>query len=506
MTRLPLPPVALVLAALGVAATAALGGAGGGPDGTAAGTARLAGRPETVPVVGTSAVCPDLRQDGARLATRVSVGVAPAPDVPADDAGALTAVALNDVRGQPARLPVDRPGEVAVDLGTRLNGDALVVAARGPLAAGLEVEQVTRGETGAERGFAGLRCEAPTTQSWFVGGSTVVGDVTKLVLVNADDTPAVVDVAVFTGSGPADGRPGRGLVVPPRTRAAVELDALAPDRDLLALHVQTRRGRVAAAVRHVRFDGRVPRGVDWVPQAVPPAREVVVPGLPQGPGRRTVLVTNPGVDDTVVSIELTTGDGQFVPAGLDAVEVPAGTTVAKEVTALLQDGPAAARVRSDGGPVLAGGFVYDAQTGPVRELAYAGSAVPLTGVAVLTDLVINRPTESALLLSALAQDAAVEVTPVAIVGRPGPLPASKRVAIPAGRTTALRLSTFLPPGATGRLAVEVRPAPGSGPLHASRYLRERGARGPLTTSLVLQGAAQRVERPVVHRDPRAPVG
>jgi hypothetical protein len=74
-----------------------------------------------------------------------------------------------------------------------------------------------------------------------------------------------------------------------------------------------------------------------------------------------------------------------------------------------------------------------------------------------------------------------------------------------GRLTLLRLSTFFPPGATGRLAVEVRPAPGSAPVYASRYLRERGSRGPLTTMLVLQGAAQRVLVPPVRRDPTVAV-
>ena len=59
------------------------------------------------------------------------------------------------------------PG-VAVDLGANVDGDALVVTARGPLAAGLELEQGARGTAGDEGGqgpahwaaeAAGSRCE-----------------------------------------------------------------------------------------------------------------------------------------------------------------------------------------------------------------------------------------------------------------------------------------------------------------------------------------------------------
>jgi hypothetical protein len=454
-------------------------------------------RTTSAPVTGASVVCPDLRQQGDVLRTRVSAGVA-GSDVAGP--GSLLAQPLRG-KGTPAPLPVDRPGQVAAGLGTDIDGDALVVTARGPLAAGLELEQVTRAVGGPNRGLAGLRCQPPSTDSWFVGGSTKVGDASLLVLANVDDAPAVVDVTVWTGAGPVDPRPGRGITVAARSRAAVALDTLAPDRDLLAVHVVVQRGRVASALRHARFDGRVPRGVEWVPPALPPAASVVVPGLPQGPGRRVVLVTNPGPDPTIVQLQLTTDEAQFVPRGLDGVVVPAATTVATDITLLTDGTPAAVRVSSDGGPVLAGAFVYDSQgTSQVKEFAYAGSTGPLVGGALLTDLVLDRPTESTLLLTAPAGEAVVTVTPVPVVGQSGPLPPAKQVTVPGGRTLALRLSTFLPPGASGRFAVEVRPVRAA-PVYASRYLRERGDLGPLTTLLELRGAAQRVPLPAVVRDP-----
>ncbi|MDT7544395.1 MAG: hypothetical protein QOE99_505 [Actinomycetota bacterium] len=490
MTRPSLSLVAVVgLLVAGVAGTGAL------PD--RAPIRRTAAT--SAAVIGASAICPDLRQDRDVIRTRVSAGVAVA-EKGVSGTGRLMAQPLS-AKGAPALLPVDKPGQVAVDLGSTLSGDALEVTARGPLAAGLELEQITRGEGGSSRGLAGLRCEAPKTEAWFVGGATQVGDSTTLVMANPDDTPALVDVVVYTSDGPADVRPGRGISIPGRKRASLGLDQIAPDKQWLAVHVIVQRGRVAAAVRHARLEGRTPKGVEWVPQAQPPATTVVVPGLPQGPGRRILSVTNPGLDPTIVSLQLTTADGQFIPTGMDALEVPPGTTLATELVPLTDKTPATVKVVSDGGPVVAGAFVYDLQEGPVREISYAGSALPLSGPSLLTDLVINRPTESTLILTALDQAATVDVTPVAIVGIEGPVPAAKQVTVPAHRTTTLKMSTFLPPGATGRLAVEVRPTAGSAPVYAARYLREHGSRGPLTTILDLQGAAQRVPLPAVVRDP-----
>ena len=437
---------------------------------------------QQVPVTVATAVCPDVRQEGDGGATTVTAS-----------AGEL-ALAAGPVAAPPAALAA---GGVARDLTPRAAGP-LQVRGEGDGAGRLVVEQATRATSGSRRGLAALACPRPSTSTWFVGGATVVGTFAELLLVNLEDVGALVDVQVWTRDGRADPRPGRGLSVPPRGRLVVPLDRLAPDRDLLALHVTTSRGRVAPALRVVRFDGRIPLGTDWVPPAAPPAPEVVVPGLPPGPGRRTALVTNPTEDDAVVSLELTTDDGQLVPEGLEAVPVPAGSSVAVDLSELLADTPAALRVRSDGPPVVAGASVVDRQDGPVRELAYAAATAPLDEPTALADVRLSPPTEVTLLLSALDADAVVELVPLAA---PDDLPAPQRVEVPAGTTVAVRLSRFLPPASTGSLTIEVRPV--TGRVHAARYVRERGSRAPLTALLPLSPDRQTVRRPVVVADPGA---
>jgi hypothetical protein len=137
----------------------------------------------------------------------------------------------------------------------------------------------------------------------------------------------------------------------------------------------------------------------------------------------------------------------------------------------------------------------------VQELAETGPALALSGPALLTDLTVDRPTESYLLLSALEGDATVTVTPIVPEGTqvPGLAPA-KQVTVPGGTTQVLAMSTFLPPASTAAFAVEVRPSVGSGPVYAARYLRTGGATGPLTTILTLRSAAQEVDQPPVVPD------
>lgn len=487
-----LPPLALVgVVGLLVAGTAAA---------TAAGLPALAGvgtgRPVTV--IGATAVCPDLRQ-GVGVTTRVSAGSAAT-----STEGSIETQRLSP-SGPRLRRAAVRPGQVSAGFGGDVSGDGVVVTARGPLAGGLEVEQLTRGDRAADRGFAGLRCGPPSSEAWFVGGGAAAGERGLLVLSNSDDAPALVDVAVFSSTGAQDPRRGAGLVVAPHSRTIVQLDTLAAGKDLLAVHVRTRRGRVAAALRHTRYDGQVPGGVEWVPQSQPPATTVVVPGVPAGPGRRYALIANPGPDDTTVSVQVTTSDGQFLPTGLEAVRVPAGHTVRERLDALTDTSGLALRVVSSGGPVLAGGYVLDtSDTGPVSEVSYTAGSAPLSGPALLTDVDLDESRQETLLLSTLGTaPASVRLRPVAISGSTTRLPRATTVRVPAGRTTTVDLVSLIVGATQGRFALEVVPAAGSAPVYAARYLRESGPDGPLTTLLDLQSPAQQVLRPTVVRDPGA---
>ena len=493
------PPIGLVLAVAALVGIGAAAGSVGEPAGTRAAS-------QQVEVQGATAVCPDVRQFGGDLyKTRVSIGAAPLPAGRAAAGGAVD-IATVSGPGAPGRVPITQPGQVALGLGTSVKENGLAISATGALAAGLEVEQVVRSNGGHYRGLANIRCEPPNRDSWFVGASTGIADYSSMVLANVDDTPAIVDITAFGRTGAVDPRPGRGLTVAPHSRLLFQLDTLVPDMLWTAVHVTCRQGRVVAAMKNARQLDKIPRGFDYVPQAAPPATQVVVPGIPAGPGFRGLIVGNPTGDDTTVKVQVTLKDGQFVPQGMEELRVPAYHTSSVNLTSLTDGSPLTATITSEGPPILAGAVLYEAQqyqVGHIAELAYAGSSLPLSGPALLTDLVIDRPTESTLLLTAPESDAVVSITPIRVLGQTAGPPAARRVRVPGGRTVAFRLSTFFPPGTQARLAVEVRADEGSGPLYATRYLRERGSRGTLAALLVLRGPAQLVSRPATVQDDEA---
>lgn len=481
----PPPRLLLVVALLGagVAGTSAVPRPGDGERPAATQAA----------VVGADLVCPEVRQQPGAVLTAVAAGL---PE------GSTAQLAAGPLGGAPVALAAD--GAAVVGLGDGVAEGALTVRARGDGASSLSAGQTTLVSAGAVRGLAAVPCVAARTDAWLVGGATTVGDTAELILANPDEEPAVVDVTVLTAEGPTDPRPGSGIAVPAGARVAVPLDRLAPDRSALAVRVRATRGRVASAVRHERSDGVVPRGVAYA-AAGRPAQEVVVPGLPSGPGGRSLVLGNPGLADLRASIEVTTTDGQLVPAGLDEVAVPAESTVVVDLSAVLGATPATARVTATGGPLVAAGVAEDAGAGDVRDLAYLAPAVALPAPVVVPDVTLGAA-ETTVLVSALGGDAVVEIAVLPVAGQP-PVPAPpRRLDVPGGRTVAVPASSLVPAGATGRVALQVTPDDTASPVHAAVVVQARPADGPLLAATTLAASAPVVERPAVVRDPGVGAG
>lgn len=343
---------------------------------------------------------------------------------------------------------------------------ATVVRARGAMAGGLGVEQISTAETGAGQGLSATRCPRPDTSFWFVGGGVELGRTTTLYLVNAGGTSVSVDVAVYGPAGPVTGPQG-GITVQPHSRKSVRLGALAPKARITALHVGTRGGPVVAAL-HTRVSGQQ-GGTDWIPRAVPPRTELVVPGLPGGGGSRRLLLAAPGGRPATVQLQLVTSKGTSAPRGERAVRVPAGSVVGVNLTDSLSRRPAAVRVTSDV-PVTAAAAVTSG-----GEVAYVSAVPALTGGAVVATNGRDADVASTLLLSAPLDTGEVRVT---VFGPDGPVSGTEVVRIPAGRTVSARLSP--PSSVEGSVAVVVTPTEDSGRVHGARVLRRTGGASAVT--------------------------
>jgi hypothetical protein len=493
------PPYAL----LSVVAVLAAGvGVGRMSDPERAATAAV--RRETRPVDGAVAVCPELLKDGDEVVTRPTAGVAPP--------GEVTVRAAKLTTGQGLGSAVLKEGKSVGALKLKSSSSvAAVVTATGPQAGGLEVEQVSRGDDGPNRGWAGLRCEAPAADSWFLGATTLTGNDTQLVLVNPYDDQALVRVELYGKNGFIDVPELDGVVLPPRGRVTRDIAAIAPEESPLAIHVLAREGRVAPAVRVHRYHGVTPLGVDWLPRLSSPGEQVDVPGIPAGNGSRRLFVFVPGEDTAHLSIQFTLPDEQIVAKGFDDIEVPAGKpvsinlgevlTVVNQKTAEKTDLPVALRIRAQGAPVLVTAFAESkARFLPIREIAYVGPATPLTGPTLVTEARNLGRMDCALLFHAPDGPARVAVTTLIARGAKGK-PVTRFVDVKQGELVVFPYSKLPKDNLS---SVVVTPDPGLSPVYASRQIYEFGKRGPLFTiqALVTQ-PANGIEVPFVTADPSA---
>jgi hypothetical protein len=387
-----------------------------------------------------------------------------------------------------ARLQV--PGSAAVD--APAGSGPLVARATEGSAPGLAAAQLTRSTEATMRGLSGTACAPAGTDFWFVGSGAVIGQRGRVYLTNPEPAPAVVDITLYGPDGPIDAPDGRGVSVAGGAQEIRLLDALAPDTTRFAVHVRARQGRVSAAVRDHQVEGLTPLGADWVPTARAPAGRVLVPGVPGGEGERLLQVVAPGGSDAIVRIRLLADSGAFAPAGLDLLEVRAGTVAEVDLAPHAGGETVSVEVVSDV-PVTAGVLARVRAAPPLLgEIAYAAATAPLTpdtpGAVPEVRQVAGRTNQ--LLLTAPGREVTAEVTPLPpAAGDP------TVVTVPAGSQVALDLSTV---SGTTEFAVTV--APRSGRLLAVHQVDEAESRGAIVTSSPVPPGRYRVPVPRVVAD------
>ena len=495
--RRPAGSLVLVLLLLGLGLAGAV--ATDAPDGTDRDAIDAAAPPSRqVDVARSSAACPDPVADETTATVVGLAGTGPvegavAPGGESGGTGQATLAALAPT-GTPA-VPVERlqaPGSAAYSpvAGT----GPLVGRGTGRSAPGLVASQLTRSTNATMRGLAGTTCAPSATDFWFVGSGSVVGQRGRVYLTNTEAAPAVVDVELYGPDGPIGAPDAQGITVAAGEQEVRLLDALAPGTSRFAIHVRARQGRISAAVRDLQVDGLTPLGADWVPPAAAPALRQWVPGVPGGEGERRLQVVAPGESDAIVRVRFLTDSGDFAPAGLDVIEVPAGSVTDVDLAPFTGGEAVTIELESDA-PVTAGVLTrLGVRTGQLGDIAYAAAGTSLLPVTpgVVAQVRTGEPVTSALLLTAPAGTATVELTPL-----PPAAGTPVEVAVPAGRQVVVDLATV---STAGEFAVAIIPRPGSGRVFAVRQVDEQEARGPMMTSTPVTPGRYAVPVPSVVAD------
>ncbi len=454
----------------------------------------------TVEPIGSSVLlCPEPGA-GADLGVRVTAAVVagqPGQDatVPGSAAGLRT---LPGKQSASAKITVPG-GQAQIEaFGQRL--PAIAAYGEGSLAPGLVADQWGRDPTGgAGRGLASTACAPAASEFWFVGGGAISGRQTRIVLVNPDDTAAVVDVLVRGPDGLIDTPGGRGLVVKGQDRLIVRLDTLAPGVTTTAVQVLVRTGRVGAAVDDEQAAGLSTVGTDWVPQAAPPARHVYVPGVVNGAGARVLSVAAPGGDDAVVNVRVITGEGTYAPVDRAQFTVPADSVVAIDLAPVLKGEPATVELTADH-PIVAGLRQFFGAKAVYAETSFSAGAQPFSGPAAVSGLPIRANTDVRVAVTAPTSAATVAIAlyPYRDGKQAAEATGTRTLTVEPGRMRWIRLTP--PTGATWYTAV-VTPQAGSGPVLVAHRVRETSPRGDLVTGYPWSPLRVQVSVPTAVQNP-----
>ena len=210
---------------------------------------------------------------------------------------------------------------------------------------------VVAASDGSDRGLSVARCLLPQPEYWFTGVEVSDASGSEIDLINLDGTRAVVDLTAYGPSGRLAA--SRGLVVDPNSEKKVSLALIQRGDEPISLRVTSSEGRVAAFLRQRAWGAARPLGADWLSASVDPATDLIVPGVPDGAGRRTLVIGNPGDRTAMVKVDVLGDSGPSNVVGADTVEVLAGTSRAVDLAAGLGGAVAGVQLTSDQ-PVTAG--------------------------------------------------------------------------------------------------------------------------------------------------------
>jgi hypothetical protein len=357
---------------------------------------------------------------------------------------------------------------------------ATAVSATGMMAQGFEAEQATASGTGT------VSCTHPGPDMWFVGTGVQTGaPTTRLYLMNTGAISASVEVTLITDAGV---QPGLSTVitVAPGQYMVENLASSAPGSVVMAVHIQTSSGQVAADVWQGPSRGS---GGAWLPQAAAPSTRVVIPGLTTASSAARLFIVVPGSTDAKVRIEALTAQGVFLPFGTAAQDAPEAASSSFALTSLGTS--AAALMLTSNVPVTAAVAVPGSGGGGG---SFTAAAAPVTGQGVVAGNPGGQQDSVQVILSAPSGAATATVSVIAAsTARPGGQPAPRTVHVPSGETTSV---TVTPPPGGQPFALVVTPAAGSGPLYAARVVTSGGgAAGPVVSILPVASAPSEVALP-----------
>ena len=464
MRALHLVPVAAVLVALG-----AVGGAAQWSRPAAPGPSPVtSGRP--VAVTTATRACPPALGTGSGRVALIGAAASATAAGNAGNAGDAGQAELTPLPPAGAQLrtvaPISQAGPgvlslVSVPAASTAGKKATPVQVGWSVTATGAMAPAMEAEVAQSSGLASVRCSAPGSDLWFAGpGQQDGAGQIQLDLMNVDALSATVNVSVITDAGLVLAGDDTGIIVPPHQMVTEALSSVAAGSTVVAIHVRTTVGRVAADVLEGPSHGALS---SWLPSAASPSTRQVIPGVPPSSRSAELFLAVPGNGDAKVSVLAITPQGQYRPFTGQTIDLPGQSATSQALSPL--GGTAAALELTSNVPVVAAVLVPGSGLGN-----FTTSAAPISQQAVVAGNTDGSGLTATVVLSAPAGAARVRVTAIASgAGAGGTAGApSQVVSIRAAHTLVVPVSP--PPGAKhgSAYAIVITPLAGSGPVYAAR--------------------------------------
>lgn len=312
----------------------------------------------------TVAVCP-----GPLLATGRTFGAAGSVSV---------ASPASVVSGSPEGTPRDEAISTSVDDGPRV----LRLDPTGDVPAAVAAAQSASVADDDLSGFAAAACTSPQFESWLVGGATTTGSADLVVLSNAGDVAATVQLTVYTSTGALTPPGGRDVVVGAGSQVVLPLAGLVLGELAPVIRVQAEGSAVVAHLQTSRTQTLQPVGIDVTgPSTAPAERQRIVGLVTPAPGEgaasnvatASVRLLAPSQAVSARIIVFPVGSAQ--PVG-EPVEVPLTAGIPLEIDLPgLSAGTYTIDV-SASSPIVAAGWSSTAADGP-RDNAWVAASPAL---------------------------------------------------------------------------------------------------------------------------------
>ena len=277
--------------------------------------------PQSAPLSSIDLVCP------SPLGPSPSISVTRAE---ATQTGAETGEQGRVVVGAgPDQTPLSVPVGAVVSAPTAV-GPTVVVGA-GASAPGLSAM------VAQEQPRAASVCAVPEPDLWFTGLGAGPTHGSVIELINPDEANGVADITIFSEEGILDVPALRGIAVLGNSSTRLSLAEILPRRGQLGARVTVSRGRLGVAVIDRNDElGEGDVSTEWVPAQSGPSTSNLLLGLPDV-GQHQLVITNPGADEALVSVQVITPTAPFVPTGVAQLQVPPESVGVLSVSDVVSD-------------------------------------------------------------------------------------------------------------------------------------------------------------------------